>query len=76
MTPTIGLVTIQNYDNVIDCISYAVHYIPVTYFISGSLYLLIPFTYFPCLPNHFPLRLKPNSLFPVFVNLFLFCFAF
>lgn len=39
-------VLIQNYYSIIDYISYAVHYTPVAYFITGRLYLLIPFTYF------------------------------
>ena len=49
MIPTVSRVAIavQNHHNTIDCIPSAVHYIPMTYlFLTGSLYLLIPFPYF------------------------------
>ena len=51
------IVTIWRCYYVIAYIPYAVQYIPVTYFITGSLYLLIPFTYFThstasCIGNH------------------------
>ena len=44
----------QSY-NIIDYISCAVYYNSVIYFISASLYLLIPFTIFTTLPNLLPL---------------------
>ena len=44
----------QSYHNIIDYIPCVVHYIPVIYFITGSLYLLIPFTYFTHLPISLP----------------------
>ena len=51
MINTISLITIyhQSYYNVIDYIPYIVYYIswPI-YFVTGSLYLLIPFTIFEC----------------------------
>ena len=40
------LVTIQNVYTIIAYSLCTVHYIPVTCFISGGVYLLIPFTYF------------------------------
>ena len=36
----------KSYYNIIDYIPYAVHYTPVTYFITGSLYILVSLTYF------------------------------
>ena len=42
----------QNYYSIIDCIPYAVHYIPMTYFITGSLYCLILYTCFAKHPTH------------------------
>lgn len=76
MIPTISLVTvtIQSYYNSIDYILCAIHYIPwLIFFVTGSLYLLIPYIYFAffqSLPT-----LVTNSLFLVYMSLFLFCFA-
>ena len=43
------------------CMPCAIHYVPVTYFITGSLYLLIPLTYFIPPPTLF--SLVTTSLF-------------
>lgn len=46
--PTISVATvaIQKYYNILDYIPHAKFFILITYFIIGSLYLFIPFTYF------------------------------
>ena len=41
------------------------------YFLTGDSYLLIPFTYFTCLPPTSPLA--TTGLFSVSMSLFLFC---
>ena len=59
-------VLIQNYYSIIDYISYVVHYIPVAYFITGRLYLLIPVTYFipPLYTPSLPWQPPVCSLYP------------
>ena len=48
------MLTMQCYDSIVDYIPYAVIFVSVTYlFITGSLYLLIPFIYFTN-PPHLP----------------------
>ena len=37
---------LQSYYSIIDYIPQAIHIIPMTYFLTGSLYLLTLFTYF------------------------------
>ena len=68
MITTIILVTIcyiKNYYSIIDYIPYVVYYILwLIYFITGSLYLLIPFTYFAKLS----LLLPGNHLFVLCIN--------
>ena len=61
-------VTVQSFYNITDYIPYAVHYIPLIYFITRNLYLLIYLTFFP--PNPSPLAVI--CLFSVFMHLFQF----
>lgn len=43
----------QNYCNIIDCIPYVELFIPMSYFFTtGSVYLLVLFTYFTYPPSH------------------------
>ena len=54
MITTVSLVTICTHTscyNITDHIPYAVYYIPVTYYITGGLNLLIPFTSFARSPS-------------------------
>lgn len=62
MASTISLVTVCYHTNnysMIHCIPYAVYYIPVTYFVTGSLYFLVPFTYFAQTPTLVPFWQPP-----------------
>ena len=72
----INLVTIchQSYYNIIDYIPHAVHFIPVTYFKTGSLYLLISLTDFVYPPSSLP---SGNPLFvPCIYESVFVCFVF
>lgn len=61
------------YYNIIDYIPCSRHYILVTYlFITGNLYLLVPFTFF----THSSTLPSGNSLFSVSLSLFLAIFLF
>lgn len=73
----ISLATIchrHSYYNIIDISPCAVHYIPwLVYFITRSLYLLIPFAHFTC--SLTPVPLATTSLSSVSMSLFLFWFC-
>ena len=73
MTTIISLVTIchQRYYVIIDYIIHILHFIPVTYFATGSLYLLPSLTYFSLPPS--PSHLATTCLFSVSLTLFLIC---
>lgn len=67
-------VTIQSEYNIIGYISHTVHNIPITYFITRSLYLLFLFTHFaPCSQPPFPLAI--TTLFSLSMNLGLVLFC-
>ena len=63
------LLSVTSYYNIIDYFLHAIYDIPVTYFITGNLYCLIPFITFA--QFHIPSFLKTTSLFSQSMNLFL-----
>lgn len=72
---TTSLVTIchhKSYWNIIGYNNNAMQYIPVTYLMTGSLYLNYPSPIFP--KSLLPLPLVTTSLFSLLLNLFLFSF--
>ena len=72
MTKQLNWLIIQSYCDNIDCIPYTIHYIPMTYFITGSLCPQSLYLFHPVPP--FASRLATTSLFSASTNLFLFCF--
>lgn len=59
--------------NIISYSYHVVHYIPMTYFVTGNLYFLIPFTHFHLPSNALPVMATTN-LFSVSESGVLFCF--